>query len=93
MADKCSKCGRRFPSIKLAGHVKQCRGTKRIVTQADRPAKPVNYTGSVCLNTAQLETDRIAEYYERLWKQGDDDMDAILRQRGIKPGAPRCPKP
>jgi hypothetical protein len=77
MADECPKCGYRYPSIKLADHVRRCKAAKKVTSSSW-------WYGSSRMNAAQIEAARVAAYYEELRKKQDADMDAVLRQRQMR---------
>jgi len=52
-----------------------------------KPRRPVRFT------TAELESQRVAEYYQQLWNKENENLDDILREqsRKSKPrNADRC---
>ena len=80
MAEECPKCGCRVPSIRLANHVRRCTALRSLPGPGTpvKPRRPVRFT------TADLESQRVAEYYQQLWNKENEDLDDILREQSRK---------
>ncbi len=82
MAEECPKCGFSVPSIRLAEHVSRCKATQKLTGSSGMAARRRR---GARITTAELESRRVAEYYQQLWKKEDEDLDDILREQGRKP--------
>ena len=80
MAEECPKCGCPVPSIRLASHVRRCTALRSLPGRGTpaKPRRPVRFT------TAELESQRVAEYYQQLWNKENEDLDDILREQSRK---------
>ena len=82
MAEECPKCGFSVPSIRLAEHVSRCKATQKLTGSSGMAARRRR---GARITTAELESRRVTEYYQQLWKKEDEDLDDILREQGRKP--------
>lgn len=82
MAEQCPKCGCPITSIRLADHVRRCTATQKLTGSS---GMAVRRRRAVRITTAELESRRVAGYYQQLWKKEDEDLDDILRGQGRKP--------